>query len=387
MIKLIKSSFPHESETKQRLTDFIQRALVFSMGEQVKQFETQFAQKQQRKYAVMVNSGSSANLVLIQALLNIGKLKKGDRVGFSALTWATNIMPIIQLGLTPVALDCELDTLNVSPEILAQSINNLDGLFLTNVLGFSDDIQRVKELCADHNVLFIEDNCESLGSKVDGTLLGNFGLASTFSLYVGHHLSAIEGGMVCTDDEELYSMLLMVRAHGWDRNLPKHLLTKLRQENQVKDDFYAKYTFYDLAYNVRPTEIQGFLGTVILPYWDEVVQKRAEHFSTLHTAVQKNDTLYSFKLDHMDTVSNFAMPIICKTSESYEKYRRIFEEQAVEIRPVIAGDMTEQPFYKKYVAKDQVCSQARLIHHQGFYFGNNPELTESEMQLLVSLLQ
>src|SRR3989338_10474023 len=215
MIKLVKSSFHNERETKKKLADFI------------------FAAKQRRKHAVYVNSGSSANLILIQSLLNLGRLKKGDRVGFSALTWATNIMTLIQLGLVPVAIDCEMKTLNVSPSKLKEKINDIDALFITNVLGFSDDIVSIARLCTKHGIPLYEDNCESLGSSVAGRLLGNFGEASTFSFYVGHHISTIEGGMVCTDDEDLYHMLVMVRAHGWDRNLPREAQDNLRKINGI----------------------------------------------------------------------------------------------------------------------------------------------------------
>src|SRR3990167_10861047 len=197
MIKLIKSSFYNEAETKQRLVEFISRAEILSMGTECKKFEKAFAEKQQRKHAVFVSSGSSANLLLIQALLNLGKLNKGDVVGVSSLTWATNVMPIIELGLTPLAIDCEVNTLNISPEKLNSAIPKINALFLTNVLGFSDRIDKIKEICREKNIIFLEDNCESLGSQVNGNLLGNFGLASTFSFFVGHHMSTIEGGMIC----------------------------------------------------------------------------------------------------------------------------------------------------------------------------------------------
>jgi len=218
MIKLMKSSFFKEDDTKELLIEFIKKAETFSMGDQCRLFEEKFAEKQGRKHALFVSSGSMANLVLIQALLNLGHLKKGDRVGVSALTWATNIMPIIQLGLEPVILDCEIKTLNVSISILEKA-ENLRAVFLTNVLGFCDDITKITDYCSENNILLLEDNCESLGSRFAGKMLGNFGFASTFSSFVGHHFSTIEGGVVATDDTELHKMLMMVRAHGWDRNL------------------------------------------------------------------------------------------------------------------------------------------------------------------------
>lgn len=385
MIKLMKSTFYHEAETKAALVEFIARAEMLSMGEQCRIFETAFAQKQERTTAIFVGSGSAANLVLLQALLNLGRLKPGARVGFSALTWATNVMPILQLGLQPVALDCELETLNVSPKTL-QSAGKLDAVFLTNVLGLCDDLPGIAAYCADNNILLLEDNCESLGSKISGRLLGNFGLASTFSFFVGHHLSTIEGGMICTDDQELAEMVTMVRAHGWDRNIPPARQDAWRQKFQV-EEFYAKYTFYDLAYNARPTEINGFIGNTQLPYWDEIVSRRADNFKRFCTAAAANPEIYRIETDHMDVVSNFAMPIVYRNVEAFDRSRKKFETAQAEIRPVIAGDMTAQPFYKKYVPDAAPCPNSALIHRQGLYFGNNPELTEAEVHTLEETLR
>ncbi len=387
MIKLMKSTFYKEEKTKKALADFILQAEMLSMGAECKEFERRFAEKQGRKYALFVSSGSMANLVLLQALLNIGRLKRGDRVAVSSLTWATNIMPVLQLGLVPVAIDCEKETLNVSVKTLEKADGtDIKAIFLTNVLGFSDDMSAIKKWAERNGTIFLEDNCESLGSKMHGTLLGNFGLASTFSTYVGHHFSTIEGGMICTDDEELHDMLLMVRAHGWDRNLAEEKQKKLRDIHGV-DDFFAKYTFYDLAYNARPTEINGFLGNEQIQYWDEIVAKREDNFRRFQEAAALNDDLLPLEVDHMEVVSNFAMPVICKTQELFELYRKKFSDAQVEIRPIIAGDMTKQPFYKKYVGEAaEECENARFIHEQGFYFPNNSELTEEEVQLLVSLL-
>lgn len=386
MIKLIKSSFYHEAETKQALADFILNQDILSMNAQCKQFEESFAAKQGRKHAVYVSNGSVANLLLIQAMMNLGRFQKGDRIGFSALTWSTNVMPLIQLGLVPVAIDCELDTLNVSPEKFAAQAEGLKGLFLTNVLGFADDLPEVKKICDDRGIILLEDNCESLGSEVEGKLLGNYGVASTFSFFVGHHMSTIEGGMVCTDDDELYDYLVMGRAHGWDRNLSPEKQQELRAKANI-DGFYAKYTFYDIASNFRPTEINGFIGNTQMPYWDEIVGKRVDNFARYQEAMAENDDFYQYSLDHMNVVSNFSMPIICKTPELAVQYRAKFEEAGVEIRPVIAGNMTKQPFYQKYVKDITPCPNSDLVHENGFYFGNNPEMTPEEIATLCNLLR
>lgn len=384
MIKLQKSSFLYESDTKKKLCDFISQATILSMGDECKKFEIAFAKKQQRKHAVFVNSGSSADLVLIQALLNVGTLKQGDIVGVSALTWATNIMPLIQLGLQPFLIDCEVETLNVSPSTFRESLRtqpNIKALFITNTLGHSDDIAAIARLCQERGIIFLEDNCESLGSVVDGILLGNWGLASTFSFFVGHHMSTIEGGMVCTDDDELYSQIVMARAHGWDRNLAATKQKILRDKFNV-NEFYSKYTFYDLAFNLRPTEINGFLGNVQINYWDEIVQKRYKNFIVLHDQIKTNQDLISLNYSHMDIVSSFAIPVIVKDNHNTTKYTTKFEEAKVEFRPMIAGSMARQPFYQKYIANPGTQPNAEFIHRNSFYFGNNPELTDAELELL-----
>ncbi|ORA68759.1 hypothetical protein BST23_02740 [Mycolicibacterium elephantis] len=385
MIKLIKSTFFHEADTKMKLANFILNQTTLSMGKECREFEEAFAAKQGRRHAVYVANGSVANLLLIQSMLNIGRFKPGDRIGFSALTWPTNVMPLIQLGLQPVAIDCELATLNVSPATLKKYINTLDGLFLTNVLGFCDDLPAIRALCDEHRVVLLEDNCEALGSRVGNVLLGNFGEAATFSFFVGHHLSTIEGGMVVTDDDELHHHLVMGRAHGWDRGLPPEVQSALRAQAGA-DDFYAKYTFYDLASNFRPTEINGFVGKLQIEFWDEIVKRRQENYAHFCEALASNNDVYRYNLCHMDVVSNFAMPVICRTSDLAADYKTRFTKAEVEIRPVIAGNITKQPFYRKYINDTEPRPNSDLIHSNGFYFGNNPEMTRHEIETLCHLL-
>lgn len=389
MIKLVKSTFYNEKETKQKLVKFINKAEFLSFGEQCQKFEDNFAKWQQRKQCVFVNSGSSANLALIQALFNLGRIKKGDNIGFSSLTWSTNAMPLIQLGFNPVPVDVELDTLNVSSQKLAEVLKKykLKALFLTNLLGFCDDIEQIVRICKENKILLIEDNCESLGSVYKGKLLGNFGFASTFSFYVGHHMSTIEGGAVCTNDKKLSDMLKLVRAHGWDRNLSLESQIKIRNRHKVNSTFYSRYTFYDLGYNLRPTEINGFLGNLQIKYLPEIINKRSKNFFEIAPYLYSNPDYYPMKYNHMEVVSNFAIPIICKS----KKIRDNLVEKCngkIEIRPIVGGDMTKQPFFNKYIKKLSVKSpNANLIHKQGLYFGNNPELTTNEINTVLKIFK
>lgn len=390
MIKLIKSTFYKEEETKQKLCKFIMSSEKLSIGEQCRKFEKNFASYQGRKYCVFVNSGSSANLALIQALLNLGKIKKEDSVGFSALTWSTNVMPIIQLGLKAVPIDIELDTLNVSSKKLLDVIKRypIKMLFLTNLLGFCDDIDEIKRICDEKRIILIEDNCESLGTVYKGRKLGNFGLASTFSFYVGHHMSTIEGGAVLTDSDEVDTMLQIVRAHGWDRNLTEEKQLKIRNKFKVDSTFYSRYTFYDLGYNLRTTEINGFIGNTQLQYIDEIIRKRRDNFFIMAKPIyERTNRYYPIKYDHIDFLSNFAIPVICRSQAIRDKLVKKCRNK-IEIRPIVGGNMMAQPFFSKYmpdfihVIKN---SNAKLVHEQGLYFGNNPELTKKEMSEIIKI--
>lgn len=388
MIPLMKNAFLNEYETKKALSEFIMKADKLSMHEKCAEFEVAFAKKQGRKDAVLFNSGGSANLAMLQAMKNMNMLKDGDRVGFSALTWSTNTMPIIQMGLVPVAIDCELETLNVGSkqllDILAQV--ELKAFFLTNVLGFVSDIWEIKRICEERNIILIEDNCESLGTETPQGKAGNFGLGASFSFFVAHHMSTIEGGMICTDDEDFAEMLRIVRANGWDRNLTAKQQIKWRKKYDIKSEFEAKYTFYDLGFNFRPTEITGFLGLYQLQFLDANIKVRERNYLQLEQTMQHNADLVQLKHNHISLLSTFAVPVVCKTSELRERYLAQFSGAGIEIRPMIAGNIQKQPFYKKYVQQEFALPNTDFLHYNGFYCGNYPELTTTDLETITSCL-
>lgn len=389
MIKLVNGLFHEEEQTKRALCSFIAGTDRLSLGPQCELFEHQFAAWQGRRHCVLFNSGSSANLALIQALLNLGRIAARDKTAFSAITWATNVMPLIQLGLTPVPVDIALSSLNVSSSTFTTVLDatpDLAVLFLTHLLGFCDDLDEIVRLCDERGIILLEDTCEALGTVYHGNKLGNFGLASTFSFFVGHHLSTIEGGAVCTNDPALDRMLRLVRAHGWDRNLADTDKQAIRHEYHVPDDFFANFTFYSLGYNLRPTEITGFLGQQQLPYADAIVQARHAMWQALQPSFVAHPDLLPVSADHLDVVSNFAVPVICRSSDLAREYIEAFQAADVEIRPIVGGAIVEQPFYQSLYGASSDCPVASLVNRQGFYFGNNPDLTQSELAVLLSLL-
>ena len=388
MIPLMRNAFINEYETKEALAEFIVKAQRLSMDSKCFEFEAAFAKHQGRKHAILFNSGGSANLALLQSLKNLSRLKVNDAVGFSALTWSTNTMPIFQMGLQAIPIDCEPSTLNISSSTLEERLNStkIQALFITNALGFAGDLDKIRDICCDKGIIFIEDNCEALGTELNGVKTGNFGLASTFSFFVAHHMSTIEGGMICTDDDELAEMLKIVRANGWDRNLTPEGQFKWRKKFGIKSEFEAKYTFYDLGFNMRPTEITGFIGLCQLQYLEMNINKREENYIHLERVVKVNPELVSFDLSHLSRISNFAFPVLCKSPELKDKYLAQFSGAGIEIRPIIAGNIQKQPFYNKYSTISFDLPGTDLIHDCGFYCGNYPELTASEINIISTCL-
>ena len=386
-IPLMKNAFLREKETKKALSEFILNANQFSMGKECEKFEQKFSHYQHRTYSLLFNSGGSANLALLQALKGLGRLKEGDKIGFSSLTWSTNVMPIIQMGFIPVPIDCEIDTINVMSQNLKKRMHDvkLSAFFATNVLGYCGDLDVIKQICSDNDIIFLEDNCESLGAQMPTDRAGNFGLASTFSFYVAHHMSTIEGGMLCTDDDELYQVLKMTRANGWDRNLTAAQQTKLRMPYDISP-FNAKYSFFELGFNLRPTEITGFLGQHQMNYLEENIAIRNNNHREFEAVIKENDELLLIQHDHMRQISPFGLVVLCKTPELREKYLARFIAAEIEVRPVIAGNMQNQPFYSKYVEAMYNLPNTDFIHNNGFYCGNYPELTESDIRIVCNCL-
>ena len=200
-------------------------------------------------------------------------------------------------------------------------------------------------------------------------------------------MSTIEGGMVCTDDNELAEMLQIVRANGWDRNLKAEQQLKWRKKFNIKSEFDAKYTFYDLGFNFRPTEISGFIGLYQLKFLEENIQIREKNYFQLEAIVRDNPDLIILDHSHLKFISSFAFPVLCKTPELRDNYMYQFSGAGVEIRPMIAGNIQKQPFYSKYVKTKIELPGTDFIHNCGFYCGNYPELSEIDLEILSSCLQ
>ena len=250
------------------------------------------------KFATLFNSGGSANLAMIQVLKNLGMLKNNDKIGFSAITWSTNVMPILQLGLRAVPLEINKEYLNVTSDEVLKKINKykLKAIFITNILGHCGDMQKISSICKRKKVILFEDNCESLGTVTNKKLLGTYGLMSSSSFYVAHHISTIEGGMVITSNEKVDEQLKLIRANGWDRNLSNIQKKKIRKKNNIINDFEAKYIFYDLGYNLRPTEITGYLGSLQLKENKKIIDAREKNIKIFQNILRRKNEIVKIRL-------------------------------------------------------------------------------------------
>jgi len=348
-----------------------------TMGPLTKEFEATFASYIGTKYAVMTNSGSSANLIAACASKLVSK-SHYDFVIVPAISWATTITPYMNLDYNTIILcDVNMDNLGLDIDHLKQlCVDHAPSVVQTaNILGFPNDYDEIKNICEEHKAILIEDGCETLGSKYKGTTCGNFGMVSTFSSFFGHIISTIEGGMACTNSEELYIMLLMLRAHGWDRNLPKEVQEKLRSDYGI-DDFNAAFTFYVPGYNVRPMEIQAFLGLKQMEKLDQYIEARRRNYMMYDELI--TNVTWKPKLD-IDCV-NFAYPIMV---EDRQKTVKALTDNSIECRPIVCGSMNRQPFFVNYQYKRETLTpNADKIHEHGLYVPNHPGLTEDDVKLV-----
>jgi len=352
-------------------------------GPKTIEFETKWCEWLGSKYSIFVNSGSSANLLMLYALKVLNKMKN-NKVCVPALCWATDLAPVLQFDMKPLLIDCNLDNLSVDLNHLEEVFKTEQPsvLLLVSVLGLSPDMDSIVDLCEKYDVILLEDNCESQGTKFKGIKLGNFGLMSSFSTYFGHTMSTIEGGVITTNDEEIYHTLLQLRSHGWDRDLPESKQQELRKEWEVLD-FSALYTFYIPGFNLRSTDLQAQLGIQQLLKVDGMISNRFQNF--LYYKSRLDSKIWFPKTFNDEFTSNFAIPVITKTPEDKQRLIKELEENNIACRPLISGSMGTQPFYKKLYGENKLpnCS---IIDERGVYVPNHDKMTKEDIDRVCDIL-
>ena len=346
---------------------------MFTMGEYVKQYETQFAKTFGSKYAVMVSSGSTANLLMIAALFFTKKprLKKGDEIIVPAVSWSTTYYPLQQYGLRVKFVDIDINTLNIDIESLKEAVTDSTKAILTvNLLGNPNNFDEINKIIGGRDIILLEDNCESMGATFNNKCAGTFGLMGTFSSFYSHHIATMEGGCIVTDDEEIYHILLCIRAHGWTRNLPKkNNVTGVKSDDQFEESF----KFVLPGYNVRPLEMSGAIGIEQLkklPRFISVRRKNAEYFLD-----KFKDHPYLDVQQETGESSWFGFSFIIKKDSGVIRKQLVenLNSAGIECRPIVTGNFlknTDVLKYFDYTVHNNV-DNAEYLDKNGLFVGNH----------------
>ena len=377
-INLVKDTI--DSEDIKKLISWLETNPRLTKGQLNVQFEKEWSEWLGKKYSVFVNSGSSANLAALYSLLLSGKLRN-NKIIVPAVSWVTTVTPAVQFGMEPIMCECDEDNLGLNIDHLKQIIeeHNPSSIILVHVLGFPNHMNEIVELCKEHDIRLIEDTCESIGSEYEGKKLGTFGDLSTFSFYFGHHMSTIEGGMISTDDEELYHILLSIRSHGWDRDLPVEKQIELRQKYNI-NNFRSLYTFYYPGFNLRATDLQAFIGLGQLNKLEEIIKNRNINYLRYHEGIKNSE--WKITPPENSFISNFSYPVITKNiNELVEK----LTENNIECRPLICGSINEHPFWYERYGKQELPISKR-VHEYGLYLPNNHQMTIEEVDKVIEIV-
>lgn len=357
--------------------DALQRVIrsdMYSMGPEVRKFEEQFAEYFGARHAVMVNSGSSANLLMTGALFYTSndalRLRAGDEVIVPAVSWSTTYYPLAQYGLVQKFVDIDRETLNYDLDALAEAVTDRTrAIMIVNLLGNPNDFDRIREIIGDRQIVLLEDNCESMGATFGGKYTGTFAHVGSFSSFFSHHISTMEGGIVTTDDEELYHIMLSMRSHGWTRHLPR--------ENRVTgtksdDPFEESFNFVLPGYNLRPLEMSGALGQEQLKKLPALVEGRRDN-ARLFVEGLSDHPLFTLQRETGES-SWFGFSLLLREEAGVERAALVAELDRLgfECRPIVAGNFAKNPVMRHIPHEIHgSLPNAQYIDANGLFVGNH----------------
>lgn len=354
---------------------------MFSMGKYVAEFEKLFAEFAGSKYCVMVNSGSSANLLAVAAMFyrSENPLQAGDEVIVPAVSWSTTYYPLYQYGLKIKFVDINKDTLNLDLDQLEAAISDKTrAIFAVNLLGNPLDYQKLNAIIAGKNIELLEDNCESLGATLNGKQAGTFGLMGTYSSFFSHHISTMEGGLVVTDDEELYHIMLSVRSHGWTRHLPKENKLCVKSDNPFEESF----RFILPGYNLRPLDMSGALGIEQLKKIPSIVAGRRKNATAFRNIFSQIEGISIQQETGESSWFGFAI-IVEAGKEKRDQLAKVLADNCVECRPIVAGNFVRNPVVEYFDYEVHGSLHASdMASDCGLFIGNHHyDVTESLEQV------
>ena len=374
MIRLAENTITHEELVA--LSHWIPDAPQLTKGPLVVEFEKQFANYIGTKHCVMVNSGSSANLLMAYSLLE-GNYLKNKKVVVPAISWITTLSPFMQFGFDVFLCDSDsknlgLDTIKLE-ELFIKEKPAL--LIIVHVLAHLNDMEEINRLCAKYDILLIEDACEALGtSNIDGKKAGNLSLAGSFSFYYGHHISTIEGGAVTTNDTKLYNLMLSIRSHGWSRDVDSNYKEEWKLEFNI-DEVREYYTFYFPGFNLRSTDLNAFVGINQLKRLDEITSVREQNYNFYKKYL--GDKYWSQESKYKQ-LSSFAFGTIVENR--VEVFNHL-KKNEIEVRPLICGSMGKQPFWIKRFGYTPL-KVADIVHDYGLYLPNHFYINEEKIKFI-----
>jgi len=374
----MKHSLAHDTISRvelEALCEWILGDNRLTKGPETLNFETEFAQYMGSKHALFVNSGSSANLVVAYAALSSRRLR--NRIAIApAVSWVTTVTPLLQLGYEVKLCDADENDLGLSvdhfEQLCAQYRPSI--AFLVHVLGHANKMTQIMEICAKYDVMLIEDSCEALSSEFDHKKLGTFGAAGTYSFYYGHHISTIEGGMVVTEDTELYHKMMSIRSHGWSRDLPDEKRRALQKKYGI-DDFRNLYTFYNEGFNLRSTDLQAKIGRSQVCKLDDIALVRNKNMKSYEVNLKD----YFVQVSHSSFVSNFAYGTF--VSNPHEVSQTL-SDNGIESRPLICGNIARHPFWIDRFGDSDNLPIANKVHDHGIYLPNHANMTSDNVKYI-----
>jgi len=355
----------------------------FTMGAKTKEFEEKFANYFGSKYAVMVNSGSSANLIAIAALIFSGRLNRGDEIIVPAVSWSTTYYPLYQYGLKLIFVDIDLNTLNIDKQQIESAITpKTKAIFTVNLLGNPNEYDEIINICDKHGLILIEDNCEAMGAKYNNKFTGTFGIIGTFSTFYSHHICTMEGGIAITDDEELYHYMLSLRAHGWTRDIPHS--SKIYQKSP--SEFYESYNFILPGYNVRPLEIEAAVGIEQLKKLERFVSIRRQNAEYFRELCHNLNNIVIQEEIGQSSWFGFSIVLINDLRGQRDNLINELKKNDIEVRPIVAGNITfnKSVKYLDYRINNRL-KNADYIHVNGYFIGNHSKDLKKEIDQFYDL--
>ena len=363
---------------------FIATTKKFTNGDKVKKFESDWNEWLGSRNSLFVSSGSTANFLLVAAIKEYFGLKDGDKVLVPACTWMTNVAPIIQLGLKPIFCDVNLYNFSFDTDhlnLISKMHSDIKVVFATHLLGFpSLSKKQLQEYLPE--VIVIDDVCESHGVEIDGKRVGSNSLGATYSFYFGHHMTTIEGGMVSSNNDDLYNLMKMKRSHGMSRE-------------SVNPNYYTaqyplmdpQFLFITDGYNFRNHEIPAVLGSAQLKRLDSMIDRRRKNYRKFLEIISNHEDKFYLPYQLSDN-SNFAFPLVSRKQLNHNILKNKLDAAGIEKRPIVSGNLLDHPFLKgyklEYSAKDE--SNVSILQNRGLYVGNNHFVGDKELSMLKDIL-